>query len=250
VVAADGTCLFDGLLPGRYDLALQFRRPVGVSDGSGIAFLLGSVVVRAGEVTDFAGDLTELAPCRLRGQVFVNGEPWVGHSAFLVRRFGIGKVYTDIVTDGDGRFEVDTVPGRNELQVLNVGTETIDVGPGQVTSAVFSLRCVAVHVRILDADGKPAAGLRVTMDTQAESWDWQSWTTDANGCIDLDRAPMKSFTFIVHPPGATDSPSTAVLRGLAARLPGASRVARLGPFCIPASGNTVTFEDRLPEDWR
>ena len=250
-VDREGVCLCDGLLPGHYEVVLEARRPFGSRDGMLVYLPLGTVLLADGETTDVERDLSSLTPCRVRAQVFLNGEPWRGLTGSLETRLGSGHVSTSVGTDGDGRFEVEIVPGAARLRLTyrhygNMGywfaPEVIQVAPGAIAEAVFAVRRVAARVRILTADGQPAPGLRVTMDTEGQPRGWQDWTTDEDGVVVIDPAPQKPFALVVH------SPSAAT--GLAAKLPGAARDALLGPFQIPPSGNCASFEARLPDDWR
>lgn len=251
VVSAEGLCRCDGLPPGHYDVLLEARRPFDGREGALVSLSLGTVLLRDGETTELVHDLSGLMPCQVRGQVFLNGEPWAHGTGCLATRLGSKHVSSEIATDAQGRFASETVPGSMRLQLYyrhsdNMGywfaPEEIQVTPGHITDAVFAVRRVEARVRILTADGQPAPGLQVTMDTEGQPRGWQSWTTDESGAVVIDPAPIKPFALVVHSPNAAT--------GLAARLPGAAADALLGTFRIPPAGTRASFEARLPDGWR
>jgi len=94
-------------------------------------------------------------------------------------------------------------------------------------------------VRILDAEGRPAPGLAVTMDSEdPPRRGVLSWTTDSEGRIAIEPAPLGPFRLFVSVPDPRPW----------ARRPGPPREVELGPFQVPAAGAEASFEGRLPAE--
>ncbi|MEO6595948.1 MAG: sigma-70 family RNA polymerase sigma factor [Planctomycetota bacterium] len=232
---AGSSCTCDGLVPGTYDLNLYGRLRSGVHDIT-LFDALATVTLQPGEVRTVPVDLRRWATGHVRGQVLVNGSPW----AFGVGTFERGAMTNvEVHTDADGRFEADMVCGECRFHLRSLGDhstfwcapERCTVVAGTTTQLVFDVRRVAARVCIVDAKDQPAAGLHVGMACATESRDTRAWTTDANGWIAIDPAPLSSFDLVVT---AADEPTDT-----APKL-------TLGPLHVPPTGTAAEFRLRLP----
>lgn len=254
-LAADGSFSCSGLPAGAYDVFLSGVLPHGLDDGQMLMTKLARVTLREGQVAVVRGDVSHLAPGRLRGRLLVNGTPFA-HQEVGLRARGLerGERHSlEVALDGDGRFEADLVPGSYYVHIYyrtpgtsNVGywrsAELAAVASDEVTDFTFHMRRVAARIRVLHDDGTPAPGLGITMHTKREPMGWTSWTTDADGWITIEPAPLDPFALKVAHPNAA--------QGLAAKLPGAPQDTWLDTMRVPDTGNSVEFEQRLPPGWR
>ncbi|MCA8948413.1 MAG: carboxypeptidase regulatory-like domain-containing protein, partial [Planctomycetes bacterium] len=244
----------EGMPPGTYDLTLAGNIATGELDGIMVYQPLARIELRDGEETVVPVDLGNWTTGRIAGQVLVNGSSW-SHGVASLRaplRGERSHCSVQVALDGDGRFDVEVLPGDYRLQLIyreragNVGywfaAETYPVVSGATTNAVFDVRRVRANVRIVTAAGEPARGLQVTVDCSSAPRGWQTWTTDADGCFELDPAPLDRFALVVATPSRTGT--------LADGLPGAPRDALLGPLQVPPTGTTAEFRVELPAGWR
>lgn len=250
-IEADGTCRHVGLLPGTYELTLSGNLASGPMDGMLVWWPFATVTLREGEEKVVTVDVSRWATGRLCGQVLVNGRPWAFGHGMLTARCSSGSSDVEVVTDAEGRFDVEACVGDYRLHLMyratnNMGywyaAEQFPVVVGTTTTALFTARRVTTRVRITTAEHQPAAGLHVVMDCTTEPRGWQSWTTDADGWITIDTCPLGPFSLIVSSPSRTGT--------LADGLPGAPRDALLGLLQVPPLGDTAEFTVALPEGWR
>lgn len=250
-IEADGVCRHSGLPPGTYELTLAGNLASGPMDGLGVWWPFATVTLREGEEKVVPVDVSRWATGRLCGQVLVNGQPWEFGHGVLTARFSSGSSGVEVVTDADGRFDVEACVGDYRLHLMyratnNMGywyaAEQFPVVVGTTTTALFTARRVTTRVCITTAEHQPAAGLYVVMDCATEPRGWQSWTTDEDGWITIDTCPLGPFSLIVSSPSRTGT--------LADGLPGAPRDALLGLLQVPPLGNTAEFTVALPEGWR
>lgn len=264
-ITPGGICEHRGLRPGRYATAIGGSIESGSMDGIGVVWQPGPVLVRDGERNEIPIDVSRWAVGRVKCQVLVNGEPWKfgdGHlwSMSLIEEQGGSSGYltslpeyrsvVDVRTDGEGRFDVEAVPGDYQLHLLSIANarggsccpvEPVRVVAGTTQQLVLTARDVTARVRLVDAAGAPAAGLTVTLDYTTVPSTTFEWTTDDDGWITIPLAPPVPFHLIVKNPNGPPRPG--------ARSP-SSGDATLGPFLIPPTGDRAEFRAQLPEGWR
>ena len=265
-ISPDGTCEHRGLQPGRYARVLYGNIESGAMDGIELTWQPGPVTVRDGERNQIPIDVSRLAVGRLQCQVLLNGRPWafgIGHlwsmelvdeqasTAGYLTHVPKHKAVVPLRTDGDGRFDVEAVPGEYQLHLLDVinaagggnccAIEPVHVVAGATRQLVLTARDVTARVRVVDAAGAPAPGLTVTTDYTTVPHNGVEWTTDADGWFTMVLAPPVPFHLVVKNP---DGPAHA------GRRTTSSGDAVLGPFEIPPTGDTAEFRAVLPEGWR
>ncbi|HZN38497.1 MAG TPA: carboxypeptidase-like regulatory domain-containing protein [Planctomycetota bacterium] len=265
-ISPDGTCEHRGLRPGRYATALAGNIESGAMDGIEVFWQPGPVSVRDGERNEIRIDVSRWALGRLQCQVLLNGRPWafgIGHlwsmelvdeqasSAGYLIHVPKHRAVVPLRTDGDGRFDVEAVPGEYQLHLLDVinaagggnccAVEPVHVVAGATRQLVLTARDVTARVRVVDAAGAPSPGLTVTTDYTTVPQNGVEWTTDADGWFTMVLAPPVPFHLVVKNP---DGPARA------GRRTTSSGDAVLGPFQIPPTGDTAEFRAVLPEGWR
>lgn len=251
-ISPDGICEQRGLRPGRYDIALAGHIDSGAMDGIFVWWQPGPVSVRDGQRNEIPLDVSRLAIGRLQCQVLLNGRPWsFGSGNLWSMRWPEYRNIVDFQTDAEGRFDVEAVPGEYRLGLLDVtnrersgnccAVEPVRVVAGATTQLVLTARAVRARVRVVQANGEPADGLTVTTDYTTEPRCDVAWTTDAGGWITIPLAPPMPFHLVVTNP---NGPMRAGRRSQS------SGDALLGPFQIPATGDTAEFRAVLPEGWR
>jgi hypothetical protein len=221
-------------------------------DGIEVLWQPGPVSVRGGQPNEIPLDVSRLAVGRVQGQVLLNGQPWA---------FGTGHLwscnwpeYRNIVrlqTDAEGRFDVEAVPGEYRLGLLDVmnrapsgaclAMEPVQVVAGATRQLVLTARAVTARARVVQASGEPAGGLEVKTDYPDPRGIDLAWTTDADGWIVIPLVSPMPFHLVVTSPNGPMNPL---------RRSQSSGDAVVGPFQIPATGDSAEFRAVLPEGWR
>lgn len=202
----DGTFVMLGLLPGRYqlrlDYAVPFRTEHGGRTGSTALDLPAiDVVVQADEATKIDIDATALVPASIRGRVLLDGAP--PSAARVVLRSGWAQ-YGQFVPGGDGTFTAEgLLPGNYGIDLL-VGDfvaaqgDTIaheasfELAAGQQLARDFVFVRRRVVITLLQADGSTPAANVVCM-LHGDGVQLRDQTTDAQGRLVIDPAPVLPF---------------------------------------------------------
>jgi hypothetical protein len=146
------------------------------------------------------------------------------------------------VSDADGRCQLRMAPGKNELRVNGpvdgAGRQDFqtEIDVPRVATRKVLLRvngrlfaCAVIEGRVIDEDGKPAAGVRVMAQIQDQvravepEWTWAETTTRADGSYRLIGLATASYNVSVEEPSgklvaeAAEGVGTRVRR--AERLP-------------------------------
>lgn len=221
-VGDDGAFCIAGVPNGDWQLELQ----CGAGNGW-YSHVLGTVEGLAdGELRTVAYDIGGLAPAELRATVMLDGAPVSNGEV----RLGNGTFRTD----ARGRVVAKMLPGKRRFCFAPPGIDTwvyadepIVLGPGEVVERTVQLTRRRLVVRVLRADGSPAAdatfGITLVGDVQ----------TDGKGLLVLDPAPPWEFS--LHP-------ATADV------FAGRQKSRRLGgPVRMPLDQREATLEVRLIE---
>jgi hypothetical protein len=112
---------------------------------------------------------------------------------------GDGSVVVDKLRDGRYTLSVTSDPG--------IGTAEVTLEPGASRSVELNVRRWAVvRGRLVDADGRPLAGLQVLSFANGGSVDFGTQriaTTDADGRFELTRVDPQSNFLLVKSPAST-----------------------------------------------
>lgn len=225
-IAADGKFEIDHVPAGEWSLCLL----LALGSDSGRTVLpqhLVPVVLRDGEVAQRDVDLSGYRTGRLEAQVLHNGAPLA--SAFVcpkpVVTAGSGEVarmWSTVRTDAEGRisctrfhgpFHLEWSPTHTPFAACLRADETIEVLPGQTVTQVFHLRSGTLRARVVDANGAPAAGVKVELIDAAGEWRWTMPETDADGRTQ-QQVEATTFTCGVVPAALlAQDPRRAAMRG-------------------------------------
>jgi Carboxypeptidase regulatory-like domain len=202
----DGTFVMGGLLPGRYqlrlDYAVPFRSEHGGQTGSAALDLPAiDVVVQADEATKLDIDATALVPASVRGRVLLDGAP--PSAARIVLRSRRAQ-YGQFVPGGDGTFTAEgLLPGQYDIDLV-VGDfvaaegDTIaheasfELAAGQQLARDFVFVRRRIVITLLQADGSTPAA-HVACMLHGDGVRLRDQTTDAQGRIVVDPAPVVPF---------------------------------------------------------
>ncbi len=167
-ITADGSFAADGLPPGTWEVFVNSMVTFG-QGGIGRAFRAGRVDLVDGETTQRDLDLGGLLPGTLRGQVLWNGRPFADSEVNLQN----ADDYARVTTDAEGRFEQLLAAGEWRLTVskdrddrgwsMFACASKARVVRGEVTTQTFALEAGTLHATVLDANGKPAAGVTIQL---------------------------------------------------------------------------------------
>ncbi|MCU0863247.1 MAG: hypothetical protein MUC36_05625 [Planctomycetes bacterium] len=199
---ADGTFAIRGLLPGRYQLRLQYSVPFRTESGSTVVDAVTDVaptevVVQPDQDTTVEIDATALVPASVSGRVLLDDRPPAPARVSLQSdRYHYGQF---VVAD-DGRFTAEGVlPGRYRIGLVvgdfmaNEGVtmlqeESFELAAGQQLVRDFQFVRRRLVITLLQADGvTPATNL--TCRCSGEGVRLRPSTTDAQGRLIIDPAP-------------------------------------------------------------
>ena len=196
------------LVPGKYQAALSERflqqDPLALMSESFEPPTLHreEIEIRNGETTELVIDLTPTgrgATARIRGHVRYDGRNLAGAK---VRFSGNGSL--ELETDAGGRFESPELPcmertyvritaelalGNQAPREVELFTENLELERDEVRDLNLDLYPIPLRVRVLaDPGNEPIADANVGANMQKENRGWssdESWTTDANGEVEL-----------------------------------------------------------------
>lgn len=201
----DGTFGFDGVPPGTWQLVLQ----TGSQNHTYPSGPVATVTMVEGESTKVTVDLSRLAPATLDALVLHNGHPLANAELLLsCHRQGGYSDSLKAETDGDGRFSVRLAAGTFELMLRrDAGDGTtlylraqraVEVSPGSTANPTFHIDTGTLRLRLLDAQGRPIAGVPLRLLDPDGRERHVLPKTDAQGLVtcELDTG---SFTVSVLP---------------------------------------------------
>lgn len=252
MVEADGTFDVGGLPAGQWQVVLRyFATGASVSMTRDVG--LTTCDLRDGESTLVHANLTHLVPGTFRAVVLRNGAPWARGSFVVESAHGIGadgnevREWLQVATDADGRFEFTGRPGRYWLREpadqSSIAMPTIELVRGAVLPVTFAFAAGEVAIRLLLADGTPAAGVEVV------GTDGPLGVTSAEGRATIVRSPGKLSLRVLPKRLQSESARNElrVVGGFRAD-PFAAYWVRLGEVTFVA-GRTTPVELRLPPEW-
>ncbi|HEX6811967.1 MAG TPA: sigma-70 family RNA polymerase sigma factor [Planctomycetota bacterium] len=252
VIRDDGSFDVAGLPPGSWDVQVMYQvRSEWMTVSQ--RFPLGTRTLTEGAVCELVADLTPLLPGTIRARVLENGQPVANMSLGLQRApDGTGGDSISpthlVTTDGDGRFEITTRPGRYQLQRGNddtiVAFPTIELTRGGVIEPTLEFAAGAVQIRLLTADGSPASGVAIHTDQPG----LQRLRTKADGTVSANLPPGDHELRVLarrQQEPEVDVSSEAHRRG---DLPAAPVWFPIGTATVVV-GRTTTLECRLPPEW-
>lgn len=173
-IAADGSFDARGLPPGPWDVGVDGRVVFG-SGSFSRRFPAGHVDLVDGQTTQFDLELTAMLPGTLRGLVLWNGQPLVDTAVELE----CAENRVQVTTDKDGRFEQLVAPGEWCLTLSRerdsrswsrfACSSKARVVRDEVTTQTFALEVGTLHATVLDANGKPAAGVTIQLKNNEDN---------------------------------------------------------------------------------
>ena len=199
---ADGTFAIRGLLPGRYQLRLQYSVPFRTENGGTTVDAVTEVpptevVVQPDQDTTVEIDATALVPASVSGRVLLDDKP-PAPARVLVQ--GESYRYGQFVVADNGSFTADgMLPGRYRIGLVvgnfmaNEGVtmlqeESFELAAGQQLVRDFQFVRRRLVIMLLQADGvTPATNL--TCHCSGEGVWLRPSTTDAQGRLIIDPAP-------------------------------------------------------------
>ncbi len=215
-VDGDGRFLFHGVQPGRYELRLAVPQPIGSSSAAPLRWRepLRNDLEVAPEGDVDVGELREdFRPATVTGVIRTGKRELPNASVWFVatRDSPWEGMLGEFAVDKRGRFEVRELPPGRWQPFVAVGgegdrcaswtraTEVLEVRPGERAEVVLGLPRRVVRARVVDAEGRPLAGVRVSVEftEHVEGGRPIERPTDGAGEISLDPAPDVPFQFRV-----------------------------------------------------
>ena len=197
-IAEDGTFAAPNAPPGDWELRLHLLQSMGGGVGS-LEVPVGRVTLREGETSDVVVDLAALQCGRgsVDATVLLDGEP-LADTVVLPKAIVpdgsaalAGRSSATMRTDAAGHLQFEGWQGRYQLfwSPTNdlfrgeriAAEETFELVRGQRTAVTLHLRTGTLRVRVLDAEGKPVAGVAVELVDAAGQWRATLPATDADG---------------------------------------------------------------------
>lgn len=181
-LGSQGGFRFEALPPGRYSLAVRrweagwsFSQPVGPTGYAILDRRFGDeVTVAAGQQTEVGVDLASWLPRPVELTVTMNGEPYRGEPRVQMRRSdaldGFEGMGRSILFDWrhpahvrlqPGEWTVDLVTIRSARAVIHGPSFVVADAPGN--SAELDFAAGRAPVIVLDPDGRPVVGLRLSI---------------------------------------------------------------------------------------
>lgn len=230
----DGSFVHAGLRAERFTMCLMYK-----PTGGGIEQLdLGPIDLTDGQDREIELTVPQLRLGTLAGCLTVNGEPAVVRELRLE-----GAATRSLTTDGEGRFStllpvgtyrvLAQLTGRERRAVVPVA-EQVTVRADEVTTLALSPQTGRLCVRLLDAEGRPAARVHLVARIGGSDVATVLPSTQADGTLEVE-LPVGSLVLALHEP-------LAARRGMASTGPAA------GNLCTTTidAGGTTSLELRLP----
>jgi len=159
-VGTDGTYRVAGLRPGTYAVLLSVEGPDGFAPDFSTLKL---ATVRAGETVRCDLGAAGARGARVAGPVRIGGEP-LGEGqvmAFAAKRPDETFRMSGLSTDGRYTLE-DVAPGSHVIYVVGVGHRLLEVPAGaREVRLDIDFPALAIRGRVVDASGRPIAGVEV-----------------------------------------------------------------------------------------
>lgn len=265
-IAEDGTFAIEGAPPGRWDVTATWFERHG--DGGLRKSYLGKMAtiaivdLRDGATSEVTLDLSPLLPGEIDALVLHNGKPAAGLGLQLKAIVGKSPAGNDeeytreVTTDAEGRFRLRTRPGDYEIidwtrRTTLRAAERAFVAARQTTTQTFRLQSGTLRLRLLDAQGKPARGVRVdirAVDANREmGWSWLP-RTDADGVTSVE-ADILPFELAVLPRRMQEPKAQQELLQQSGNLDPFADLRLELRRVTPKAGETTGIELRLPADW-
>lgn len=261
VLDPDGQLACDGVPVGSWDLEFQSFRSMPSPFGRGVAFQgqrqrVGTVEIRAAGTTSVDVDLSSFLEGELDAVVLHNGAPLPDYEVTLHADHGGDATPTmaNVRTDAAGRLRLSLRAGTyrlsaaapNQLLERIRAADVVTVAVG-TTNATFQFTTAILQLRVLDADGRPAAGAVVVLHRDGELRRTLP-PADSNGRV---QALVETETFVAGTmprrlldPAALRAAVGAPLRGTD---PLASLRLMVGTITVTTRG--AEQELRLPAAW-
>lgn len=207
-ITDEGTFDVRGLPRERFDVMLFFWPVTG-----GVEKVpAGSVDFTQAAEQDVTLDLAALLPGTLRGSLTVNGRPAVLRAMRLA-----GPCTREIETDGEGRFSA-TVPAGVYRVLAPLSAEArgtfvplaaaVSVGRGVTTTLPLVAQSGRLRLRLMDAQGRPAANVHLVARFAGSDAIVQLPGTEADGSLDVE-LPVGTLTIAVPADPSLRSRATA-----------------------------------------
>jgi hypothetical protein len=263
-IGEDGAFEINGAPPGTWQVAVNWF----VKHGEGMAFgaseECAAVDLRDGTTTSIEVDLSRLLPGTLDGLVLHNGAPLADTAVQVVCNFGRDALGNDrsveqqVRTDADGRFHFLARAGactvawarqRGDQSYRLRAAGTVDVVAGQTVAQTFLLTTGTARVRLLDAQGGPAAKVAIELRDAAGAVRQVLPPTGDDGCTSGE-TEAETFTATVLPKRLQDpvAQRQVWLDNPGNSDPFAALRLRLGNVA-PTAGATAAVELHLPASW-
>jgi RNA polymerase sigma-70 factor (ECF subfamily) len=262
-VQDDGTFRIDGVPPGSWRVFVRhIGRGTSVSAYTELATLrdLGS-----GEHRRIELDGSSLRSGSLRALVLVDGEPFANATVHVrYRRPGLAWGKTElaeatpapILTEADGRFSIEAPPGEYSVQVQvqvpdgKGGTaklrtdQFVAVAAGAAAEATFALQRRTLRVRVLRADGTPAADRKFSalQDRSIEA----VGVTDGDGWLEIASVPVGAFDLVAWPLELADVDAQTEYMRAHPYPQWLDVLVRIGPLQMESGQSRAEIERRLP----
>ena len=228
VATVDGRYVRDGLEPGSG--TITFRAPGFLPASVALEVLPGKLTPNVDAVLKRGGVIRGTITRAGDGQPVMGA--WVslkGRGAENGMARMIGPSREGVASDSFGHFRLEGVPaGHTQLQVSHADyaealSDDLDVGAsgGEAELRVTLSQGGAIEGLVTDADGKPRAGLRVSVSGNALG-DTRSLTTAADGSFHVDRLAPGPYDVGVYdpmrPPQSSREVSAVVKEGQTTRV--------------------------------
>jgi len=237
IVRPDGTFAIDTAAPGDHDLVLDVDWQLNPGFFTTESFTIAHIEnLRAGETRELTIDAARLLPARLRGTVRVDGAAWTAGQFGLLTADPADWRAFRIALDPAAGFDRALAPGRylpflewndgGEHHLL--ATERLELAARSDTARTFAFERRALALRVVRADGTPAAGERLRLEfvdfPEAATVLEQVCTAGDDGTVLLDPAPPGRVQFFVAGDGGALLGEAAA--GAAARTEATLRLPR------------------------
>jgi protocatechuate 3,4-dioxygenase beta subunit len=254
-VGADGAFELDGIPPGLWRVRVEHQQKVEENMSLGTGESAGEMSLQASETTEMTIDLSALLPGDLDALVLHNGKPLINTRVRMVAQAS----WASATTDAEGRCHATLRPGEYTLQwprelgvrrwIQLTAPEHVAVVRGRTASATFDLRSATVRVRLLDAQGKPVAGVPIELRDAAGAQRRMLQATAADGTVEeeLEVEPMQA-SVLPRRLQSNEAQMEVYRNNARAADPFAGLRVALGTV-LAVQGTTATVELRLPADW-
>ncbi len=223
VTDGTGTCLIDGITPGKKVLSVSHE-----------SFVDKNININVSESSErnFAVKLSE--GLTFRGVVLSKAteQPVDGASVKLTqsRDYDIpyspwGRSDSGIRTDETGRFTIENVKSARYSLTINQDdyapfSEQIAITPETQPQTYYLMQGGSLLVRVKDKDGQPVTGCYLRIPTMGAGTNWNS-KTDTNGEGLFENLPAKTTlvsAYEYHPPHRQQTKSVSIVAGETAEL--------------------------------